>query len=158
MRWPWKRPRVGNVWLQLLGRHGVFSAIVEREREGALIGAIVLEELDLLVDCTSQSLHPREPGGILAEIDQPAALLPRRTIDVPRGTSVYSRDFAAGQVAVPRFPSAEGDRHIFRPETARKMSQSPARERLRGEAHFSAVRRVRRTTHNGSKKEPVPGL
>jgi hypothetical protein len=60
---------VGNVWLQLLGRHGVFSAVIEPDRNDALIGAIVLEELDLLVDCTTQSLHPRESGSILTEIE-----------------------------------------------------------------------------------------
>ena len=43
------RPVVSNVWLQLLGRDGVFSAVIEPDREDALIGAIVLEELDLLV-------------------------------------------------------------------------------------------------------------
>ena len=42
-----RRPLVSNVWLQLLGRHGVFSAVVEPNRDDALIGAIVLEELDL---------------------------------------------------------------------------------------------------------------
>ena len=36
---------------------------------GALIGAIVLEELDLLVDCGTQSLYPREPDSILTEIE-----------------------------------------------------------------------------------------
>jgi len=60
---------VSNVWLELLGRHGVFSAVVEPERSDALIGAIVLEELDLLVDCTTQSLYPREPDSILTEIE-----------------------------------------------------------------------------------------
>ncbi len=64
-----KRPLVSNVWLELLGRHGVFSAVVEPERSDALIGAIVLEELDLLVDCTTQSLYPREPDSILTEIE-----------------------------------------------------------------------------------------
>jgi predicted aspartyl protease len=64
-----KRPLVSNVWLQLLGRHGVFSAVVEPERNDALIGAIVLEELDLLVDCATQSLYPREPDSILTEIE-----------------------------------------------------------------------------------------
>jgi len=64
-----KRPLVSNVWLQLLGRHGVFSAVVEPERTEALIGAIVLEELDLLVDCATQSLYPREPDSILTEIE-----------------------------------------------------------------------------------------
>jgi hypothetical protein len=64
-----KRALASNVWLQLLGRHGVFSAVVEPDRTDALIGAIVLEELDLLVDCTRQSLYPREPGAILTEIE-----------------------------------------------------------------------------------------
>jgi predicted aspartyl protease len=64
-----KRRLVSNVWLQLLGRHGVFSAVVEPDRTDALIGAIVLEELDLLVDCATQSLYPREPDAILTEID-----------------------------------------------------------------------------------------
>jgi hypothetical protein len=64
-----RRPMVGNVWLQLLGRHGVFSAVIEPDRNDALIGAIVLEELDLLVDCTTQSLHPRELDSILTEIE-----------------------------------------------------------------------------------------
>ena len=64
-----KRPLVSNVWLELQGRHGVFSAIVETKRDDALIGAIVLEELDLLVDCATQSLYPREPDSILAEIE-----------------------------------------------------------------------------------------
>ncbi len=64
-----KRPLVSNVWLELLGRHGVFSAVVEPERNDALIGAIVLEELDLLVDCATQSLYPREPDAILTEIE-----------------------------------------------------------------------------------------
>jgi len=64
-----KRPVVSNVWLQLLGRDGIFSAVVEPDRPDALIGAIVLEELDLLVDCTTQTLRPREPDSIVTEIE-----------------------------------------------------------------------------------------
>jgi predicted aspartyl protease len=64
-----RRPVVSHVWLQLLGRDGVFSAVVEPGREDALIGAIVLEELDLVVDCTTQTLRPREPDSILTEIE-----------------------------------------------------------------------------------------
>lgn len=63
------RKVVSNVWLELLGRHGVFSAVVEPARPDALLGAIVLEELDLMFDCTTQSLHPREPDRILTEIE-----------------------------------------------------------------------------------------
>ena len=64
-----KRVKVSDVWIQLNGRHGVFSAIVEPDRSDALIGAIVLEELDLLVDCTTQSLYPRDPNTIVTEIE-----------------------------------------------------------------------------------------
>ena len=64
-----KRQIVNNVWLQLLGRDGVFSAVVEPARDDALIGAIVLEELDLLIDCKSQVLYPRDPNLILTEIE-----------------------------------------------------------------------------------------
>ena len=64
-----KRQVVGNVWLQLLGRHGVFNAVVEPARNDALIGVIVLEDLDLLVDCATQSLYPREPDSTLTEIE-----------------------------------------------------------------------------------------
>jgi predicted aspartyl protease len=64
-----KRRMVSNVWLELLGRHSVFTAVVEPNRNDALIGAIVLEELDLLVDCPTQSLYPREPDSTLTEIE-----------------------------------------------------------------------------------------
>lgn len=63
------RARVSNVWLKLLDREGVFSATIEPDREDALIGAIVLEELDLIVDCATQSLHPRDPDHIVTEIE-----------------------------------------------------------------------------------------
>jgi len=63
------RPRVTNVWLTLCGREGVFSATVEPDREEALIGAIVLEELDLIVDCATESIHPRDPDRIVTEIE-----------------------------------------------------------------------------------------
>jgi predicted aspartyl protease len=63
------RPRVEGVYLELLGRHGTFSATVEPKRETALIGAIVLEELDLLVDCTKGKLYPRDPDFVVSEIE-----------------------------------------------------------------------------------------
>ena len=43
--------------------------MVEPARADALIGAIVLEDLDLLVDCGTQSLHRREPDLRLTEIE-----------------------------------------------------------------------------------------
>ena len=53
----------------LLGRGFNFHAIVEPNRNTALIGAIVLEVLDFVVDCVAQELHPRDPNGIVAEIE-----------------------------------------------------------------------------------------
>ncbi len=64
-----KRDRVQGVYLKLLGRDSVFSAAVEPKRESALLGAIVLEELDFLVDCTNQRLVPRDPKYIISEIE-----------------------------------------------------------------------------------------
>ena len=43
----------------MAGRESVFNAIVEPDRESVLIGAIVLEDLDFLVDCVGQRLVPR---------------------------------------------------------------------------------------------------
>jgi len=57
-----------NVRLSFGGRDGVFSAIVEPALDSASIGAIVLEELDLLVDCTQGRLVPRDPKQIISEI------------------------------------------------------------------------------------------
>jgi predicted aspartyl protease len=64
-----KRDRVQGVYLKLLGRDSVFSAAIEPNRESALLGAIVLEELDFLVDCTNQRLTPRDPKYIISEIE-----------------------------------------------------------------------------------------
>ena len=58
-----------EVSVKLLGRQGTFNAIVEPNRDDALIGAIVLEVLDLIVDCRTQTLQPRDPKGIVAEIE-----------------------------------------------------------------------------------------
>lgn len=65
------RPRAINVWLELCGRSGAFSATIEPDREDALIGAIVLEELDLIVDCATETVHPRDPDQIMTEIERP---------------------------------------------------------------------------------------
>jgi len=63
------RPAVNDVAVQLLGRDGIFSAIVEPKRRTALIGAIVLEDLDLFVDCAQQRLVPRDPRFVVSEIE-----------------------------------------------------------------------------------------
>ncbi len=64
-----RRPIIRDVWLELCGRGSVFSAIVEPDRQDALIGAIVLEELDLIVDCTRNEVRPRDPDRIISEIE-----------------------------------------------------------------------------------------
>lgn len=58
-----------GAYLELLGRHDTFSAVVEPRRETALIGAIVLEDLDLIVDCPHERLVPRDPRGQVHEIE-----------------------------------------------------------------------------------------
>lgn len=63
------RDRVDEVRLTLQGRSGVFDAIVEPQRETALIGALVLETLDFLVDCAIQKLVPRDPQEIVSELE-----------------------------------------------------------------------------------------
>ncbi len=60
---------VEDVQVELLGRRGTFRAIVEPKRDNVLIGAIVLEDMDLLVDCRTQTLQPRDPNGIITEIE-----------------------------------------------------------------------------------------
>ena len=64
-----RRRRVDGVSVQLLGRDGVFTAICEPKRETALVGAIVLEDLDLLVNCVAQQVVPRDPSGATYEIE-----------------------------------------------------------------------------------------
>ncbi len=58
-----------TVHVELLGREGIFTAVVEPKRRSALIGAIVLEDLDFIVDCTHQRLIPRDPRFIVSEIE-----------------------------------------------------------------------------------------
>ena len=63
-----QRKVAGYIHLTCLGRSGVFNAVVEPDRDSALIGAIVLEDLDLVVDCSRQTLAPRDPKQIISEI------------------------------------------------------------------------------------------
>jgi predicted aspartyl protease len=63
------RATVNDVQLEYQGRSGVFSAVVEPGRTDALIGAIVLEELDLLADCKAKALLPRDPNATITEVE-----------------------------------------------------------------------------------------
>jgi predicted aspartyl protease len=64
------RDLVPGVWLSIGGRESIHVAIVEPRRTTALIGVIVLEDLDLLVDSKLQQLVPRDPKGILSEVEE----------------------------------------------------------------------------------------
>jgi predicted aspartyl protease len=63
------RDAVKEVFVRILDRDGVFTAVVEPKRKTALIGAIVLEDLDFVVDCTQQRLVPRDPRFVVSEIE-----------------------------------------------------------------------------------------
>jgi hypothetical protein len=63
------RPTAQQVSVEIQGRDDVFSAVVEPRRQSALVGAIVLETLDFMVDCTGQRLVPRDPRFIISEIE-----------------------------------------------------------------------------------------
>jgi predicted aspartyl protease len=64
-----RRQEVEAAYVTLLGRSGHFKAILEPRRDTALIGVIVLEDLDFVVDCTNQRLLPRDPKFIVSEIE-----------------------------------------------------------------------------------------
>src|SRR5262245_13521729 len=60
------RDRVEGIYVELMGRHGVFSGSTEPRRKTVLIGAIVLEELDFLIDPLKERLYPRDPRMVLS--------------------------------------------------------------------------------------------
>ena len=60
------RPLV-RVRLELLGRHGSYRAVAEPMTRTVIIGRIVLDDLDLIVDGTS--VRPRHPKYIVTEIE-----------------------------------------------------------------------------------------
>jgi predicted aspartyl protease len=64
-----QRREATGVYLKLLGRETTLPALIEPNRHDALIGAIVLEALDLLVDCKTQQVVPRDPSGPIYEIE-----------------------------------------------------------------------------------------
>jgi hypothetical protein len=68
-RRPSLRDQVEGLYVLIQGRGGDFKAIVEKKRKTALIGAIVLEDLDFLVDCPNEKLIPRDPDYVISEIE-----------------------------------------------------------------------------------------
>jgi predicted aspartyl protease len=63
------RDQVEGVYVTIQGRGGAFQATVEKKRSTAVIGAIVLEDLDFLIDCKNERLFPRDPRYVLKEIE-----------------------------------------------------------------------------------------
>jgi predicted aspartyl protease len=66
-----RRGTVGTVELvelELLGRRGAYRALLEPDRTTALVGAIVMEDLDLLVDPKNQRIYPRDPERLTSDI------------------------------------------------------------------------------------------
>jgi predicted aspartyl protease len=57
------------VYLKIGDRGNSFSAVVEPTRKDALIGAVVMEALDLLVDCKNFNVIPRDKNFIIAEVE-----------------------------------------------------------------------------------------
>ena len=63
------RTEVEAVYVEILGRHNVFSAVVEPKRKNALIGAIVMEDLDFVIDPVRMRLVPRDPRFVISELE-----------------------------------------------------------------------------------------
>jgi predicted aspartyl protease len=63
------RTQVKGAHVTIQGRSGDFKATLEKNRDTALIGAIVLEDLDFLVDCKKHRLVPRDPDYVVTEIE-----------------------------------------------------------------------------------------
>lgn len=60
---------VDDVLVEILGRKATFRAAVEPDRDSVLIGAIVLEDLDFIVDPVAETLKPRDPKFIISEVE-----------------------------------------------------------------------------------------
>ncbi|MBC8230780.1 hypothetical protein H8E77_14620 [bacterium] len=65
------RDVVAGIEIEVCCRKGVFSAVVEPQKEYGLLGAIIMEELDLIVEPRELKLYPnpRSPELPMAEIE-----------------------------------------------------------------------------------------
>lgn len=63
------RDSVEGVYVEIMGRHGIYAAIVEPKRREARIGAVVLQDLDFVVDPAKRRLVPRDPRIRTCELD-----------------------------------------------------------------------------------------
>ena len=61
---------VWGVELEICGRRGVFSALVEPKKDYALVGAVVMEELDLIAEPQERRVLPNPRSKLpMAEIE-----------------------------------------------------------------------------------------
>lgn len=61
---------VWGVELEICGRRGIFSAVVEPKKDYALVGAVVMEELDLIADAQGRRVLPNPRSQLpMAEIE-----------------------------------------------------------------------------------------
>jgi predicted aspartyl protease len=91
-----QRRKAEAVYVELLGRHDTFTAIVEPKRDSALIGTIVLEALDLLVDCPKQRLIPRDPEDAVRAVESLVAVLREQAKRQPGRTAFLDSCLATG--------------------------------------------------------------
>lgn len=63
------RTIVKQLSLETAGREGTFRAVVEPDRDTVLIGVLVLEDLDLIVDPGRETLVPRDPEHFTSVIE-----------------------------------------------------------------------------------------
>jgi clan AA aspartic protease len=64
------RDIVGPVEMEICGRKGYFEAIVEPKKKYALIGAVVMESLDLIIEPRSLGIYPNPRSKLpMAEIE-----------------------------------------------------------------------------------------
>lgn len=63
------RDLVGQLEVEFQGRRSTYRAIVEPARKEPLIGVIVLEDLDFLIDPRNQKLVPRDPAHEIHEVE-----------------------------------------------------------------------------------------
>ncbi|MEW6619469.1 MAG: hypothetical protein AB1422_09095 [bacterium] len=65
-----ERDIVWSVEMELCGRKGIFEAIVEPKKKYPLIGAVIMESLDLIVEPRSLGIYPNPRSNLpMAEIE-----------------------------------------------------------------------------------------